>query len=415
MMNSRERVLAALNHRQPDRPPIDLGGHRSSTIMASAYRKLKEALGITSGNIYVYDMIMQLAIIEPAVMDALGLDVVELGRAFMLEERDWKDWILPDGTPCKIPAYTNLQKRGEDWYLLSDDGQDLAVQKSGTLYFDQVHWPLADVDFENEDISVPRLREAFAHSMWTAVATPGGHLPLTEDGLRQLAAGARALRNSTDRAIVAYAPGGSMFDINTQMLFGAENYLMYMALYPDACLRLSETLCELYLEDLGKWLRAVGPYIDVAMFADDLGGQNGPFMSQAMFRTYYLPYYRRLWTRTRELTDAKTLLHVDGGIEPLLDDLIDAGLDAINPVQITCRDMDARHLKAKFGDRLSFWGGGCDTRDILPRGTPEQVRQHVREQVAILNAGGGFVFTQVHNIQADVPIENILAMYEAVR
>jgi uroporphyrinogen decarboxylase len=138
-------------------------------------------------------------------------------------------------------------------------------------------------------------------------------------------------------------------------------------------------------------------------------------MSQAMFRTYYLPYYRRLWTRTRELTDAKTLLHVDGGIEPLLDDLIDAGLDAINPVQITCRDMDARHLKAKFGDRLSFWGGGCDTRDILPRGTPEQVRQHVREQVAILNAGGGFVFTQVHNIQADVPIENILAMYEAVR
>jgi len=413
-MNSRERVLTALNHQQPDRPPVDLGGHRSSTIMAIAYRKLKEALGITSGSIYVYDMVMQLAIIEPDVMDALGLDVVELGRAFLLEEKDWKDWVLPDGTPCRIPAYINVERQGEDWYLLSDDGQHLAVQKPGMLYFDQVHWPLANTDFENEEFPVERLREAFKHSMWTGVATPGSHLPLTDDGLQQLAAGAKALRESTDRAILAYAPGGSMFDINSQILFGAEDYLMNMALYPEACIRLSENLCQLYLEDLERWAGAVGPYIDVAMFADDLGGQNGPFMSQAMFRRYYLPYFRQVWTRTKELTEAKTLLHVDGGIEPLLDDLIDAGLDAINPVQITCRDMDARHLKAKFGDRLSFWGGGCDTRDILPRGTPEDVRRHVRQQVAILNAGGGFIFTQVHNIQADVPIENILAMYEAM-
>jgi uroporphyrinogen decarboxylase len=383
--------------------------------MAMAYRRLKEALGITSGDIYVYDMIMQLAVIEPAVMDALGLDVVELGRAFLLDNGDWKDWVLPDGTPCKIPAYINIEQRGEDWYLLADDGRDLAVQKHGMLYFDQTQWPLAEADFEHEEFSVDRLREAFAHSMWTAVATPGGHLPLTDDGLRELAAGARALRASTDRAIVAYAPGGSMFDINTQMLFGAENYFMYMALFPEACIRLSEALCALYLEDLEKVLSAVGSSIDIVMFADDLGGQNGPFMSSAMFRVYYLPYFRRIWARTRELTDAKILLHVDGGIEPLLDDLIDAGLEAINPVQITCRDMDARHLKDRFGERLTFWGGGCDTRDVLPRGTPEEVRRHVREQVSILNAGGGFVFTQVHNIQADVPIENILAMYQAVR
>ena len=412
-MNSRERVLAALDHRQPDRPPVDFGGYRSSGAMAIAYAKLKKALGITSGDIYVYDMIMQLAITEPEVMDAVGADVVSLGRAFLLDDSDWKDWVLPDGTPCKIPAYINVEKRGEDWYLLSSDGIDLAVQKAGTLYFDQVHWPFADADYEDEEFPPERIREAFAYSMWTAVATPGSHLPLTDDGLQQLAAGARALRASTERAIIGDF-GGNMFEV-PQFLFGQERYLMYMALYPEACVRFSESLSQLYLEDLEKWIGAVGPYIDIANYGDDLGGQNGPFMSPEMYRRYFKPGHQRMWKRVHEVSGAKNLLHSCGGIEPLLDDLIDAGLDAVNPVQITCKDMNARHLKAKFGGRITFWGGGCDTRDILPRGTPEEIRRHVREQVAILNAGGGFVFQQVHNVQADVPPENVIAMFEAVR
>lgn len=411
-MNSRERVLAALDHRQPDRAPIDFGGHRSSGISAIAYPKLKSALGIASGDTYVYDMIQQLAIVEPAVLDAVGADVVALGRAFLLEEEDWKNWVLPDGAPCKIPAYINVEKRGEDWYLLSDDGRDLGVMKSGALYFDQVYWPLADCDFENHDFSVESLRVAFNHSMWNAVVAPGSHLPLTHDGLQRLAAEAKALRGSTDRAILGDF-GGSMFEV-PQYLVGQEKYLMYMAMYPDACLRLSEALCELHLQNLEKWLGAVGPYIDIVNFGgDDMGGQNGPLLSPTMYRKYYKPCHQRMWKRAKELADVKIFLHSCGGIEPLLEDFIDAGLDAINPVQISCRDMDAGHLKAKFGARLAFWGGGCDTQSVLPRGTPEQVRQHVREQVAILNAGGGFVFQQVHNIQADVPPENIVAMFEA--
>ena len=410
-MDSRERVLTAINHRQPDRVPVDFGGHRSSGIAAIAYAKLKKALGITSGNIYVYDMIQQLAIVEPPVLDAFGADVIEMGRGFMLDDKEWKPWVLPDGTLCKIPAYINVEKRGDDSYLISDDGVDLAIQKNGCLYFEQIHWPLANRPMETDDFS--DLADVFKHGMWTGVPTPGNHIPLTPAGLKRLAAGAKALRESTDRAIIGLF-GGNLFEI-PEWLYGMEKYLTYMVLYPEACIRLSEKLCQLHLSNLEKWLSAVGPYIDIILFGDDLGGQNGPLISTAMYRRYYKPYHKKLWYRTKELAPhIKIHLHSCGGIEPLFEDLIDAGLEMANPVQITCRGMDAHSLKTEYGSRFTFWGGGCDTRYILPRATPKEVTKHVKEQIAILNPGGGFIFQQVHNIMADVPVENILAMFEAI-
>ncbi|HEY3416813.1 MAG TPA: uroporphyrinogen decarboxylase family protein, partial [Armatimonadota bacterium] len=255
--------------------------------------------------------------------------------------------------------------------------------------------------------------QALKYTMWTGVASPGGHIPLTDEGLQQLAAGAKTLRASTDRAIIGLF-GGNMFEI-PQFLYRIDTYLMYLGLYPEACLRLSERLCALHLANLEKWLGAVGPYIDIVLFGDDLGGQQGPLISPAMYREFFKPYHQQLWTRAKELADVKVQLHSCGGIEPLLGDLIDAGLDIVNPVQITCAGMDAPHLKARYGDRLTFWGGGCDTRAILPHGAPEEITRHVREQVSILHPGGGFVFQQVHNIMADIPPENILAMFTAVR
>ena len=164
-----------------------------------------------------------------------------------------------------------------------------------------------------------------------------------------------------------------------------------------------------------RWLEAVGPYIDVMLFGDHLGGQNGSLMSPAMYRDYFKPWHSVLWHRAKELApEVNVHLHTCGGIEPLLDDLIDAGLESANPVQITCRGMDPQALADAFGTRFTFWGGGCDTRDVLPRGTPEQVRQNVRQLLPIWKPGGGFVFQQVHNIQADVPPENVVAMFEAV-
>ncbi|MCF7855451.1 MAG: hypothetical protein K9N51_11685 [Candidatus Pacebacteria bacterium] len=170
------------------------------------------------------------------------------------------------------------------------------------------------------------------------------------------------------------------------------------------------------MANLEKWQTAVGPYIDSVLFGDDLGGQTGPLMSPDMYRKLYKPYHREMWTRVKELAPhVKIQLHSCGGIEPLLSDLADAGLDIVNPVQITCRGMDAQALKQKHGTRLTLWGGGCDTREVLPHGTPEQVRNHVREQAQILGAGGGFVFQQVHNILADVPPANIVAMFDELR
>ena len=248
--------------------------------------------------------------------------------------------------------------------------------------------------------------------MWTGVPTPGAHLPLDEEGLACITRQARALRQSTDRAIVGLF-GGNLFEL-PQFLYRMDNYLSYMALYPDAIHRLSERLSEIHLQNLEKWLGSVGPYIDVILFGDDLGSQNGPLISPEMYREYYHRHHRRLWQRAKELADVKVMLHSCGGIEPLLEDLITAGLDATNPVQTTCRGMDTRALKETYGDRLSFWGGGCDTQEVLPRGTPEDVTRHVMQQVDVLSPDGGFVFQQVHNIMANVPPENVLAMFRTV-
>ncbi len=411
-MTSREQIRCTLNHQQADRVPIDFGGHRSSGIAAIAYARLKKALGISSGDIYVHDMVQQLAIVEPEVLDAVGSDVVELGRGFMLDAADWKDWRLPDGTPCKIPCFINVEKRGNDSYLLSEDGVDLAIQKDGCLYFEQIHWPWLERSPDEQDFS--DLEEAFKYTMWTGIPTPGGHIPLTDEGCRQLADGARKLRESSDRAIVGLF-GGNFFEV-PQFFYRIDNYLTHMGLYPEACERLSQSLCDFYMPRLEKWLGAVGSYIDVMLFGDDLGGQNGPLISPDMYRRYYKSWHTKLWHRAKELAPHVNIhLHSCGGIEPLLDDLIEAGLESSNPVQITCNGMDPRHLKRTYGERFTFWGGGCDTRHILPYGTPDQVRENVRQLVSIWAPGGGFVFQQVHNILADVAPENIIAMFEAAR
>jgi uroporphyrinogen decarboxylase len=407
-MNSRERILAAVEHRPVDRVPIDFGGHRSSGIMAIAYARLKRHLGIASGDVYVYDVIQQLAIVEPPVRDELGVDTVEMGRGFLLDPGDWKNWTLPDGTPCKVPGYVHLERRGDDWYLLSDRGTPVGIQKKGCLYFDQIHFPLAARAIEDDDFA--DLEEALDEVMWS-VPHPGAHLALDEVGLAEMARRARALRASTDRAIVALF-GGNLFEMG-QMLYGMERYLAELALRPDACLRLSEALTRVHLAKLERWLGAIGPHVDVVLFGDDLGGQRGPLISPAMYRRVFAPFHRKMWHRAKELAGVKVQLHSCGGIEPFLGDFVEMGLDAVNPVQTSARGMDPATIKARYGAELCFWGGGCDTHRVLPSGTPEEVAAHVRRQGGVMARGSGFVFQQVHNVMADVPAENVVAMLRA--
>ncbi len=409
-MTSRERVLAALNFKEADRIPVDLGGHRSSGIAAIAYHRLRKHLDLPEKPVRVYDMVQQLAVIDEDVLDLFGVDTVEMGRGFLLRDEDWKPWVLPDGTPCEIPGYTNLEKRGGDWFIQDKEGRDMGVMKKGSLYFEQTYFPLMERGIEKDHFE--DLEEMLGRQLWSAVAHPGAHLEMDEPGLAAMAREAKTLRESTDRAIVGLF-GGNMFEL-PQMLYRMDHYLLATGMYPDKVLELSEKLSQVHLKNLEKWLGAVGPYLDVVLFGDDLGGQQGPLISPEAYREYYKPYHKLLWGRAKELAEVKVQLHCCGGIYELLDDLIDAGLDAVNPVQISCRGMDPKKLKEEFGDRITFWGGGCDTQRILPLSGPREIAEHVRELTSIFSPGGGFVFQQVHNILANVPPENVVAMMNSI-
>lgn len=404
-MTSRERILRALNHQEPDRVPVDLSGHRSSGIAAIAYAKLRSHLGLPPRPVRVYDPVQQLAIVDEDVLERFSIDTIELGRAFALDDKHWADWVLPDGTPCQVPVWAQPQRDHGRWVIRSPQGRVIAQMPDGVLYFEQTYYPFQ----EQDDLDL--IEEGLSESMWTAIASPPGPLAAGPEGAELLADGARRLRQRTDRAIVGLF-GGNLLEMG-QFFYRNDNFLMLLAGNPKRAHEFLDRITAMHMGNLDRFLGAVGPFIDVIVFGDDLGMQSGPQVSPAMYREFFQPRERLMWKRAKELAPAKIMLHCCGGVRELLPGLIDAGLEAINPVQITCKGMDAGRLKADFGDRLTFWGGGCDTREILSHGTPAQVRQHVRQQVEIMRPGGGFVFQQVHNIMADVPPENIVAMYDA--
>ena len=400
-MTSRERVLAALNHCEAERVPVDFSGHRSSGIAAIAYPRLRECLGLPPGPVRVYDIIQQLAVVDPDVLDRLGADTVEMGRGFALDDASWADWTLPDGTPCQVPAWSVPERVEGAWVLRSKSGRVIARMPDGALYFEQTHWPF----LEKDDLGA--IPDALGECMWTTIAAPPG--PVSPEQLRL---GARALRESTDRAVIGLF-GGNLLETG-QFLYRIDGFLMLLAAEPKRAHEFLDRLVELHLVNLERFLRTVGDCIDVILFGDDLGMQTGPQISPATYREFFKPRHAFLWQKAKKLADVKVMLHCCGGVRELLPDLIEAGLEAINPVQITCSGMDAAELKAEFGKDITFWGGGCDTRDVLPNGTPAQVADHVRAQVQALRPGGGFVFQQVHNILANVPAANVVAMFDAV-
>ena len=402
-MTSRERVLTACRHRQPDRVAIDFSGHPSSGIAAIAYAKLRDYLGLPRRIIRVYDPIQQLAIVDEDVLEKFGVDVLDLGRGFALDEESWADWILPDGTPCKMPAWALPEKADERWVFRSKSGRVIAHMPKGALYFEQTYFPFAD------EKGPTTIREGMQESMWNAVGGPPGPRVNQE----QLHEGAKRLRQKTDKAILG-GFGGNLLETG-QFLYRNDNFFMLLAGEPAKAHKFLDDLVEIHLANLEKYLAAVGDSIDIIKFGDDLGMQSGPQVSPKMYREFFKPRHKLMWMRAKQLANVIVMLHCCGGVRELLPDLIDAGLDAINPVQISCAGMDAAELKAEFGKEMVFWGGGCDTQTILPDATPEEVRRHVKEQVRILSPGGGFVFQQVHNILAYVSPANVVAMFEAIR
>lgn len=407
-ITSRERVLKAFDFKSSDRIPVDFSGHRSSGLSALLYPKLRKALGLKPAPVKVYDPIQQLAILDEDILDTFGVDTIELGRGFAQDEKDWHPWVLPDGTECLMPSWINPEKEDKRWVLRSKSGRIIAQMPDGACFFEQTWYPYYEEGADTGDI-----REAMKESMWHTVAAPPGPMTDGPEGEELLRNTAANLRGATDRAIIGLF-GGNLLETG-QMLFRNDQFLLMLAMDPPAVHNFLDRLTEIHLEDLERYLGAVGNNIDIILFGDDLGMQSGPQISPEMYREFFKPRHRMMWKRARELADVKVMLHCCGGVRELLPDLIDAGLDTINPVQITARGMEPEPLKRDFGKEIVIWGGGCDTQQILPNERPEKVYEHVKRQLEIFGPDGGYVFQQVHNILPEVPVENILAMFESVR
>lgn len=391
-MNSRERVLCAINHRQPDRVPIDVGGTRQSGIAASTYHQLKERLGISSAT-RVYDLYQMLADVERPVMERFGADVVGLNRpavAFNIRNENWKPWQMFDGTPVKVPDGFEPTVEGNGDLLLVDDGNPVARMPKDGFYFDRVDkYPgAAHVDLDGYE--PPRL---------------------SDQELEHYRAQAESLYQNTDFAIVA--PMGPPYELFYGLGTGDfENWMITLASEPDYVSELYEKLVDAWLDNLRRFVDAVGDRVQILQVNDDFGTQHSLFLSVDMYRNQIMPYYKRGLDWVHENTDMKVLLHSDGAIFPLIPSLIETGFDILNPVQTSANGMDAQQLKERFGDKLSFWGGSLDCQKTLPYGTTEEVVREVEEHLQVFAPGGGYVFASVHNVQANVPPENVIAMFD---
>ena len=394
-MTSRERVLKALRHEETDRIPIDFGGMASTGIMAIAYARLKAYLGITGGEIRVFDIGQQLAEVELEILTRFGVDVISLENSLgEVQPGYWKPWRLPDGTACQVPAGVDLRPDEESGgWLIWENGIPKQRMSASSLYFSEEFHPLAEMTTPEELKLFPR--------------------PVVSDeDLMILETRAKALYENTDFAIMANF-GGSILETG-QSLRGWGQFMMDLASGGAFTEDLIEGIVETQLLNLSLYLEAVGDYVQIIQFGDDLGTQDRPQMSRRMYQKYLMPGHQKLYQHVHKNSNCSVFLHSCGSIYPLIPDLIQAGVDILNPVQTSAANMDPRRLKAEFGDQITFWGGGCDTQQVLPNATPEEIAQHVTERIKIFAPGGGFVFNQVHNVQADIPPENITAMFDAV-
>lgn len=398
MITSRERVLKTLRHCEPDRAPLDLGGTESSGITGLAYGRLRRALKLPPGRTQIFDVYQQIAKVEDDLRRTIQCDTVPL----IIEPRRWKSFSLPDGAACQIPEKWNPQREANgDWVVKDREQRTIARMPEGGFYFEPAWFPLADA-------TSPADLAAFQSEI-EAYDWPG----FADETIADIAARAKRLFEETEWAVVAnlqlhlLAAG--------QFLRGYETFMMDLLENPSLAHALLEQLCQAYIRRCDRYFDQVGGAVQVVLVNDDLGTQHGPMLAPQTYRETIWPYQKRLFEFIKRKSGAFILFHSCGAVRAFIPALIEAGVDALNPVQVSAAGMDSKSLKAEFGRDLTFWGGGCDTQSILSRGTPAQVREEVRRRVGDFAPGGGFVFAQVHNIQPDVPPENILAMYEAFR
>ena len=375
-MTSRERVLKALNHKVPDRVPMDLGGFQTG-IHKKAYGELLAHLDVTD-EIIVLDPVQQLAKPCEQVLERFNIDI-----RYVCAHG-------PDSFKGRIEQNT---RQGKLWHDLKDEfGVVWSMPDDQQLYMDISYHPLADATIKDID----------------EYPFPDGSEPTRFTGVRQQAL---KLREETPYAI-STGIGGVVYEPCWYMR-GLERWFMDMLENTDFCEALLEQMLKFWMDYYVGFMAEVGDIIDVVMIGDDLAGQHGPLFSPDFYRRYVKPRQKKLTQHIKSLTSAKIWYHTCGGCAEYILDLIDNGIDILNPVQISAANMNPEYLKNTFGKDIVFWGGGIDSQHVLPFAKPAEIREHVRRNLEIFKPGGGYVFNNVHNIQAGVPAENIIAMYDA--
>jgi uroporphyrinogen decarboxylase len=402
-VTSRERVRKALNFEAPDRVPIDLGAMRASGIAASLYTRMKQRRGLTTPT-KVCDAMQILAEVEPAMLDALNIDVVPLdvtGAAWQLADaRAGVSKRLFDGTEVIFPPGTRIAVEPTgDWVLQDQAGHSYARMPKSGYYFDFIRPTMAGH-------IVP---EKFQPST-----------TVRDEDLDAVARLARHLHENTDKAILGWGPAVALVGLSALL---ADNltqgsldaWLVMLMTEKETAHEMMGRYVDSVIQRLTLYQEAVGDRaIAWGVASDDAGTQRSELLHPDLFAEMIKPHYRRLceWVHTH--TPWKTFLHSCGSIHGYIEHWIDAGIDILNPVQISAANMEPARLQEEFGGRIVFWGGGCDTQHVLPLGSSGQVREHVRENLAAFRAcEGGFIFTQVHNLQPNVPVENVEAMFAA--
>ena len=374
-MNSRERVKLALNHKEADHIPLDIGGTGVSQIHITAYRNLREYLNLPERKPKIIILAEQLAEVEPDIADRLETDFV-----FLLPPP-------PSNFEVVFHDEGNYEAFTDEW------GIGWKKPKKGGFYYDMYHHPLAKAE---------TLADFKAYNL------PD---PLDDDRYKNLRRNAEAAREQ-DKAVVLAGPGSGILELYT-WLRGFEQFYIDMALNHEFVGYMLDRLVEFKQAYWKRALVELGNLVDVVCEHDDLAGQKALLFSPETYRKLLKPRQKQLFGYIKQQAPAKLFYHTDGAVRPLIGDLIDVGIDILNPVQFTAANMNLKELKQEFGRDLSFWGAGVDTQGVLGSGTPEEVREDVKCNIEALAPDGGFVFATVHDIQANVPPENIMAMWEA--
>jgi uroporphyrinogen decarboxylase len=371
-LSHRERVRIALNHQEPDRVPIDLGSAASSSICVSVYHKLRTHLGLPPNEPFTITRESDVAILPEDLVRLLDVDL--------------------RGIYYRRPRADRTKDLG-DGRIVNEWGITL-FRPQGGLYYDLVDSPLKEATVEDLD-----------KFDWPDPLDPGRF-----DGVEEEA---EYLYRYTDYALSGPGFGIRLFE-DAWQLRGFENFLMDLIVNPDFAHALLRRVLDIRKAMLGRYLELVGKYLDLVYICDDVAMQSGPYMSPRTYRQLIKPYHTELFHCVRERTAARISYHCCGDVVPLLDDFIEMGVDIINPVQVSAKDMDTKVLKERFGDRVCF-SGAIDTQGVLPFGTVQDVRDEVGRRLRDLAPRGGYIVAAVHTIQPDVPVENVVAMFGAAK